>query len=227
MKEKVNDIILDLVLYRISNSPKSVLKNVFCAWPNLTALSVETYSEAWDIIVSKLPNENNCVCDSLSTPKYREMEEPDILYSSEVNRTYIEYLYMCVNNTNKSADRWKRLIKCLRAYDSQIQTDVLERLIGEVLAEFYCNGVYNKKVMELLLQMDRERRQIYEFIKFFICKGDVSLSDILEQVKSKNVDENLILNLIFLQNIEDSNTAIIAHESDERKKHSGAGLLEE
>ena len=71
--------------YSISNSPRTVLDIVFCAWLNECALSVDdkirlaekaikNYPNAWDIIVSKLPQGTDSISSSLNTPKYREIE---------------------------------------------------------------------------------------------------------------------------------------------------------
>lgn len=97
------------IKYSISNSPKSVLDVVFCAWLNESILSVEQkielarsaierYPNAWDVIASKLPNGTSSICSTLNTPKYRKTDEPEVLYVHEVNKTYMEYLRMCVDN---------------------------------------------------------------------------------------------------------------------------------
>lgn len=127
------------IKYNITNSPKSVLEIVFCAWLNSSALSVDDkinlakkaikeYSSAWDIIFSKLPNGGGAICSTLNTPKYRRIDEPDVLYTEEVNRTYIEYLYMCVNTIDGDIEKWKKIIKHLRWYDVKILDEVLEKL---------------------------------------------------------------------------------------------------
>ena len=78
--------------YSISNSPRTVLDIVFCAWLNECALSVDekirlaekaikNYPNAWDIIVSRLPQGTDSICSPLNTPNYRAIDEPDILYN--------------------------------------------------------------------------------------------------------------------------------------------------
>lgn len=90
--------------YSISNSPRTVLDIVFCAWLNECALSVDekirlaekaikNYPNAWDIIVSRLPQGTDSICSPLNTPKYRAIDEPDILYNQDVHKIYIK-LYM-------------------------------------------------------------------------------------------------------------------------------------
>lgn len=319
------------IKYSISNSPKSVLKVIFCAWLNPSVLSVDekinlakkaikTYSNAWDIIFSKLPNGGGEICSTLSTPKYRRVDEPDILYVDEMNRTYIEYLYMCVNALEGDASKWKKIIEHLHWYDEETQKKVLEKLsvacncmsdlekmqikdeiryliyqhryfsdadwcmgekqlekyekflneivmddgiydflclftsnyefpllhpvsfdrensssirrnenallrekeidtqisifkrrqysleklvvlaikedkklLGEVLAQFYCGGNYDEKVLELLLKEDEDGKHVYDYIRFFIWKGSVCLNDVLKKVKDISDNENLIV----------------------------------
>ena len=127
------------IKYSISNSPKSILEVVFCAWINSSTLSVNekinlakwaiiNYPNAWDIIFSKLPNGRGGICSTLSTPKYRRIDEPDILHVNEINRTYIEYLYMCINSLEGDTDKWKKIIEHLHWYDEETQHKVLEKL---------------------------------------------------------------------------------------------------
>lgn len=341
--------------YKISNSPKSVLEVVFCAWLNSSVLSINdkihlakkaliTYSNAWDIIFSNLPNGRSSVCSTLNTPKYRRVDDPDVLCFDEVNRTYIEYLNMCINSIEHDANKWIKIIEHLHWYDEKIQKDVLEKLVveckfmhdqdkvkikstirylifkhryfidadwnmevnqlenyekilneismdnpvydflylfsssyefpllhpisynreetnetrngnqllrqkeiesqlqifkenqysldvlvelaikeektflGEVLAEFYCNGVYDEKVLEILLEKDNEGKYVYDYARFLVWKENVSLNDILLNVKESTDNENLIVNLISLETIVVNDSAIIAHESDAIKR---------
>lgn len=344
------------IKYSISNSPKSVLEVVFCAWLNSSVLSVnekinlakraiETYPNAWDIIFSKFPNGGGGICSTLCTPKYRRVDEPDILYVDEMNRTYIEYLYMCVNALEGDTGKWKKIIKQLHWYDEETQKKVLEKLcvacngmsdlqkiqikdkiryliyrhryfsdadwcmgekqlekyekilneiimddgiydflylfsasydfpllhpvsfdreegvgrtrnkndllrekeietqinifkecqysldklvtlaikenkklVGEVLAQFYCGGVYDEDVLDILLKEDKEGNHVYDYIRFLTRKGSVSLNDMLKEVKNKSDNENLIVNLISLEEIEDDGDAIIAYESETIKR---------
>ena len=340
------------IKYSISNSPKSVLEIVFCAWLNSSVLSVdekinlakraiETYPNAWDIIFSKLPHGGGGICSTLSMPKYRRVDEPNILYVDEMNRTYIEYLYMCVNALEGHTDKWKKIIEHLHWYDEETQKKVMEKLgvacdgmsdlekiqikdeiryliyrhryfsdadwcmgekqldkyekilneimlddeiydflylfsssyefpllhpvsfdqedgigrtrnengllrekeietqisifkehqysldklvalaikenkklVGEVLAQFYCGGVYDEDVLGILLKEDTEGNHVYDYIRFLIWKGNACLNDILKKVKDVSDNENLIVNLISLEIIEDNGNAIIAYEND-------------
>lgn len=126
--------------YSISNSPKGVLDIVFCAWINESALSVdkkielarkaiENYPNAWDVIASKLPQGTNSICSTLNTPKYRKIDEHEELYVHEVNKTYIEYLMMCVDSACTDAEKWNRIIQHIKSYDVTIQNEVFKKLI--------------------------------------------------------------------------------------------------
>ncbi len=342
--------------YSYSNSPQSVLEVIFCAWINVCALSVddkismardavEKYSTAWDVISSKLPSGRSTVCSTLNSPKYRRIDEPDILYVNEVKKTYIEYLWICVNSTNSNVDKWIKIIDHLQHYAKEIQNEVhdilvaecknmsnidkvkiknkiryliyrhryfvdadwsmeekqlnnyenlllqikmeeveydflylftskyefpllhpipykreesngkireknealrheeiknqiakfkddsclIEKLIklavketssilGEVLGEFYCIGIYDEEVMRLLLKYDKDGRHVFDYIRTILRIGSVNLKNVIIEVKEKCDNINLISNLISLQRIENLDTCIIANESEEIKR---------
>ena len=343
------------VKYNISNSPKGVLDKVFCAWINVSVLSVDQkielartaikrYPNAWDIIVSKLPEGTKSICLPLSTPKYRKIDEPEILYKYEVGKTYIEYLRMCVEAACMDTDRWIKIIDYISAYDMEIQKEVLEKLVadckkmsdkdkikvknkirykifwyryagntersiseeilcryedvmdriivsekiydylyvfspghefpllhpipfsreenknahernyilrekeikarfkefnkkeysidkliqlavnekcemlGEVLAQFYCNGVFDEKTFYALMENDTEGKYVYDYISFLYRRGSVDLKKIIERLKVISNNKNLLMNLISLESIEDYKEASIAMESEEIKK---------
>lgn len=294
---------------------------------------------------SKLPNGRGGICSTLSTPKYRRIDEPDILHVNEINRTYIEYLYMCINSLEGDTDKWKKIIEHLHWYDEETQHKVLEKLgiacnsmsdlgkmhikdeiryliyrhryfsnadwsmgekqlekyekilneivtddgiynflylftscyhfpllhpipfdreddsrrnknenellrekeietqisifkehqysldklvalaitenkklVGEVLAQFYCEGIYDEKVFDILLKEDIEGEQVYGYVRFLSWKRNVCMNDILKKVKSVSDNKNLIVSLISLEIIEDDSNSIIAYESETIKK---------
>lgn len=129
------------IKYSISNSPKSILETVYCAWLNVSVLSVEekiesarkavaAYNNAWEIIYDNLPKGNRAICSSLNTPKYRSVDEvAELYYVHEVNNTYIEYLDICVKNINGDAEKWENIIESLHSYGIKIQKDVLGKMI--------------------------------------------------------------------------------------------------
>lgn len=130
------------IKYSISNSPKSVLRGVFCAWINVCALTVDTKislakdavekgKNAWDLISSLLPSGGSSVCSTLNTPKYRRIDEPETLYVSDVNKTYIKYLWICVNSINYDVDKWITIIDHLQHYDKETQKEVLDILLEQ------------------------------------------------------------------------------------------------
>ena len=130
------------IKYSLSNSPKEILGTVFCAWINMSVLTVEQkielakkaiekYPNAWEIIYSNFPNERTTVFSTFSTPRHRTVDEPDEIYRDQLNKTYIEYLDICVNNTNGNVDRWKKIIGALHMYPSENQDDVFCKLIED------------------------------------------------------------------------------------------------
>lgn len=119
------------IKYSISNSPRSILEVVFCAWINVSALRVEDkivlakmavdkYENAWNIIYSELPGQRSTVCSTLNSPRYRDIDEPIELYTLDVHKTYIEYINMCVSNINGSVDKWEKIIGSMHNYDDAL-----------------------------------------------------------------------------------------------------------
>ncbi len=343
------------IKYSISNSPKGVLDVVFCAWINESTLTVEKkielarnaierYPNAWDVIASKLPQGTSSICSTLNTPKYRKIDEPEELYVHEVNKTYIEYLRMCVDTANTDADRWIKILQHVNSYDITIQKEVFEKLVlacenmtdkgkirvknkireeifrhryfddadwsisedvlceyeclmnaidmdekiydyvyifspkynfpllnpvpysreesteirnknhvlreeeinarikefkeigysingliqlavtgkyelvGEVLAQFYCAGIFDEKVFFSLMNNDEEGKYVYGYVSYLHRKGTVDLGSVIEKVKSISDNKNLLTNIISLEIIEDSEKSFIANENEDIKE---------
>ena len=341
--------------YSISNSPRGVLDVVFCAWINESALSVkkkielarnaiERYPNAWEVIVSKLPNGANSICSTLNTPKYRKIDEPDVLYVNDVNKTYIEYLRMCVENAHSDASRWIKILKYINSYDNPIQKEVFDKMlidckamtdedkirvkneiryhisrcryfdnaewsvpaevlceyesvmnkiilderiydylyifsspydfpllnpvpysreesteiheknhilreeeigarlqefnekgysidrliqlavreeyeaVGEVLAQFYCDGVFHENVFSALMKNDEEGKYVYDYVRYLNRIGTIELKEIIERVKKITNNKNLLVNLISLEIVDNCENALIANEDDDIKK---------
>ncbi|WP_033163456.1 hypothetical protein [Sharpea azabuensis] len=343
------------IKYSISNSPKGVLDVVFCAWINESALSVdkkielarnaiEMYPNAWEVIVSKLPQGTSSICSTLNTPIYRKIDEPDVLYVHEVKKTYIEYLRMCVDSAYTDAERWIKIIQHIDSYDVTIQNEVFEKLVfncremsdgekikvkniirheiyrhryfcdadwsmseealcryeclmdeivlsekiydylylfssvyefpllhpvpfcreeskdsreknhilreeeiktrfkefkekeysleklielavkeehsilGEVLAQFYCDGMFDEKIFNLLMERDEEGKCVYDYVRYLHRNGTVDLNKVIGMVKNLSDNNNLLVNLISLEFIEDDENALISREGEEIKK---------
>lgn len=339
--------------YSISNSPRTVLDIVFCAWLNECALSVDekirlaekaikNYPNAWDIIVSRLPQGTDSICSPLNTPKYRAIDEPDILYNQDVHKIYIKYLKMCVDSADVDVEKWGKLIQRIQWYEMSIQNEVLEKLIlscrgmadkeklkiknqlrfeiyrhryfsdadwslpeevlgkyestmneivfsdkiyeylylfspefefpllhpvsysrekhnesadqnqrlreeeirvgfkefkenkysldklielavqeenilGEVLAQFYSDGMFDEEVFHLLMKKDKEGKHVFDYVKYLYRYGSVDLRGVIEMLKRLSDNKNLLVNLISLDFIENDANALIAKEDEEIK----------
>ena len=350
------------IKYSISNSPKSVLDVVFCAWLNESMLSVEQkielarsaierYPNAWDVIASKLPNGTSSICSTLNTPKYRKTDEPEVLYVHEVNKTYMEYLRMCVDNAHSNVSRWIKILKCISSYDALIQNEVFEKLlddcksmndeekvriknkiryeiyrnryfddaewsmpeevlcefehtmsriivdekiydylyifsreydfpllnpipysreeskeihdgnhilrkkeigekfkefnkkgysidrlvqlavcgkydtVGEILAQFYCEGLFDEKVFHSLMKYDEEGKYVYDYIRCLYRNGTIDLKEAVGKVKKLSNNKNLLINVLALEMIENCESALIASEDEDIKKMYWSGYL--
>ena len=47
----------------------------------------------------------------------------------EINKTYIEYLKMCVDKAHTDADRWIKILQCINRYEGSIRKEVFEELV--------------------------------------------------------------------------------------------------
>lgn len=340
--------------YKISNSPKSVLEIVFCPWIQETPLTIddkiriakkaiEEYENAWELIASNLPMGRNSICVSLSTPKYRKIDEPAELYVYDMNHTYIEYLKMCVEAAGINAERWIKIIEHLDRYDTSEIDSVFEKMVlsmdemednaketikqalrekvfrhryyagaewsvadeviikfeeamnkivflekeydyiyifsdkysfpllhpntfelddsceirhnneqlrkneikkkideikdngysirriieiaivshasmlGEILAEYYCDSQFKKDIFNILLEEDESGECIYAYISFLYRRGVVNLEDVVNHINCTKQNDNLIVAIIRLQIIE-SEDAIISKQDDSIKR---------
>ena len=344
------------IKYSLSNSPKEILGTVFCAWINMSVLTVEQkielakkaiekYSNAWEIIYSNFPNERTTVFSTFSTPRHRSVDEPEDIYRDQLNKTYIEYLNICVNNINGDVERWKKIIGALHMYPSEYQDDVFGRLVevcktmsdpdktqiknklrntlyrhryfsdadwsvsedvlkkyesvfntisvenkvydflylftpsydfpllnpvpfhceeessssreenevqrereilslfktfkengysidelielaaindkysvGEVLAEFYCENIFDKNIYVKLFESDASLKQAYEYARTLHRTGNVSVNAILKTTKEITKNSNFIAYIISLEPISNDKTALIRDESEDVKK---------
>lgn len=84
----------------------------------------------------------------MNTPKYRRVDEPEILYVHEVNKTYIEYLRMCVDKAHTDPGRWIKILKYISSYDKSIQKEVFEKLVSN------CKAMNDEEKSKLKMKSD-------------------------------------------------------------------------
>lgn len=128
--------------YSISNSPNSILGQVFCAWFNVTTLTVDkkiklaqyaiqNYKNSWILFYNKLPGLSN-VCGSLNKPKYRNSDEIEKVTNKDVIDLYNAYADICINNIKGNIDRWIKLIEQLSIFPEKMFNDILEKLQKDI-----------------------------------------------------------------------------------------------
>lgn len=178
------------IKYSISNSPKSVLQIVFCAWKNASVLTVDakinmarkairTYQGAWEIIVSELPQYRSSISHKLNAPKYRRSDEPFELYEYEMDKTYIEYLKMCVDVIGTDTDRWIRMIDYLQWYDEEVQDEAVKELIFSCNQMKDCEKIKIKnKIRQLLYQHRHYTDADWSMSEFYLKKYEKLLETI-------------------------------------------------
>ena len=104
--------------------------------------------------------------------------------------------------------------------DRLIQLAVKEKydVVGEVLAQFYCDGLFDEKVFCSLMENDKEGKYVYDYVSYLYRKGIIDLSEVIEKVKSISDNKNLLANLISLEFVEDYENALIVKENEDIKK---------
>ncbi len=116
--------------YNISNSPKQVLKNIFCPWMNISCLKpsnkasilqkyCDLYENAYLIAMENLPEQHTCVFN-INYPKYRQADyfEETVLLSECFN-CYEDYLEICLKYV-KDVDKIISLIKELSTFNQDL-----------------------------------------------------------------------------------------------------------
>lgn len=147
------------ITYKISNSPKSTLSDVFCAWINRSALkpndkimlakfAIKKYENAWDLIFNELPGKHQIVTGSGSRPKYREYNEFDTLTNKDVSYIYYEYAKLCIDNINGNVDRWRKMIDDFSIFPDEI----LDQLLAMLKIELDKFNDINKRVIKETLR---------------------------------------------------------------------------
>lgn len=122
------------IKYTLGNSPEDILKRVFCAWINLTALEVrekitlagqmvKEYDMGWDILYAALPEKMTCITGSFSKPKYREIYEADELSNEDIFTLFKSYAEICIENMEFHVERWIKMIEEANniEFDSEIK----------------------------------------------------------------------------------------------------------
>lgn len=157
------------IKYSISNSPKSILETVFCAWINVSVLSVdekidnakwavENYDNAWEIIYSELPERRTSICSTIDHPHYRNVDDIEELYNTDVSKTYIEYINICLSKMDTSAEKWKKIIETMENYYDELINEITEKLLKDV---------FLMKDEEKIIIKDAFRYEIYRNRYFF------------------------------------------------------------
>jgi V8-like Glu-specific endopeptidase len=129
--------------YSINNSPKSTLRDVFCAWYNISVLTVnekiklaeyaiKKYENTWDLIFNELPGKHQVINGSANKPRYREYEEIEQVITADMYNIYNLYADLCIKNINNNIDRWIMLIGEFRIFPDEIFVDLLKQLEFEI-----------------------------------------------------------------------------------------------
>lgn len=199
------------IKYDMGNNPKQTLSVVFCAWFNGSILSVEDklklaekamgkYKNAWDLIFLRLPSGRGETCSPVYTPTYRIVEEPDVLYMTDVNKTYNGYLDLCIENAKCDFQKWKRLInnsylfgvnrieeifkhatEIICKWNDEEKSEIKESLRNEIYRHrYFANSEWSMSEEEIVLyeklfnsiSFDEES---YEYIYLFSGKYDFPL----------------------------------------------------
>lgn len=95
---------------------------------------------------------------------------------------------------------------------------VKQSTVGDVLARFYCEGVFDENIFRLLIENEEEGRCAYNYVRCLYSGEGVLLNEVIDLVRSMPGKENLLVKLLSLEVIEDYEKACIIGESEDIKK---------
>lgn len=131
--------------YNISNSPKEILKNVFCAWFNISVITkedkiklskyaIKKYKNTWNLIFNELPGKHSAIMASGSKPKYRKYDEVQPVINKDVYELYTAYANMCIDNINGDIDRWLKMINQFSIFPNYMLDGLMLKLRDSIEA---------------------------------------------------------------------------------------------
>lgn len=191
--------------YSISNSPKSTLSNIFCAWFNISVLTVKEktelsnyaikkYENTWDLIFNELPGKHQVINGSGNKPKYRKYDIIEQVTNVDVYDLYNVYAKLCINNINNNIDKWLRVIDEFTIFPDDMLVDLLKQLECEI------NKMddYNKRKIK-----DKLRSELYThryFSKSEWAMDEKRLQKIEDLFNSINFEDKVYDYLYLLKN---------------------------
>ena len=177
--------------YSLSNSPKSILQDVFCAWFNISVLrtsekillaqhAAEKYENGWDLIFNVLPNQHQTITGTGNSPHYREVDEKENLTNKDVFTIYNAYAQLCINNINGDFEKWIEIINVFSIFPNEMLDDLLNKLRAE-LNEMNDS---NKGIIK-----DKLRSEIYRH-RYFSTAGWSMDEEALEKIEKVCISIN-------------------------------------
>ena len=68
--------------------------------------------------------------------------------------------------------------------DKLIELAVQEdNILGEVLAQFYSDGMFDEEVFHLLMKKDKEGKHVFDYVKYLYRYGSIDLRGVIRNVK--------------------------------------------
>lgn len=129
-----------------ANSPKDVLRKVFCPWRNFSVLSTPdekiTIAEraftidrnAWDRIYEALPlDRHNVIIGGITHPKYRQYQGDTLTTNADMQRTNEGYYTILLRNMNGDPDRWIKLLKAADEIPAKQQVQAFNELLKQII----------------------------------------------------------------------------------------------
>lgn len=162
------------ITYKMANSPRAILKSIFCAWYNVTPLSngekvklagniiaEDKYkNSAWNIVFHELPT-GHAAISNFARPNYRLIDEMPIITDDIIFETYKEYAELCIENMYDDVERWKN------AFD---KFNIFPNNLAEKIMAKYKNFIAQIGDNDKVLIEDVLRTRIYNY-RYFLNWG--------------------------------------------------------
>lgn len=191
--------------YKISNSPKTILEEVFCVWFNVSALTlqekvllanyaIKKYKNTWDLLFNELPGKQKTISVTLNSSKYRQCDEVKQAINNEMHDTYIVFAKLCIDNINEDIDRWVKMIEEF----SKLPDDMFGNLLNKLDNDIKKMNDINKSAIKDKLR-DELYRQRY-FLNLALTMNKERMKIIEELYDSINFDDKVYKYLYLFKN---------------------------
>lgn len=127
------------------NRPDQIIRMVLCPWANFSAIKKTSEKKkiaeklflydacnAWDIVYSVLPENQQSVFGELTKPKYRDCETLSNVTQKDLLTTKNDYFNLLVDNAKRDPSNWSKLLEYGAKISNQVRSVLFEKLSSAI-----------------------------------------------------------------------------------------------